>query len=315
MTRPLVVALLVLLATERYVHANDVDLFRDKVYVVSAYAFKGIDQSPKTEEGLVDLREYLEARNIKLPATGLAIYDPEFATVTVRAPREVIERLDLLWRADYPIAARISFILVEFSLDESITPVGMAYEELKKAAGNSWRILDRRTIVVRSGYKVTSDLQGKRSPPAKGGGPGKQKDAGAASWPNPLSTFGSNVEAEVQIGESAADMYVTFVYQYHSRAAGETPEVSMSVHEDVTLLHNVPLIVHTATVNPPQSDQAKVPGKEFAVIAHAIVEDALGRSLSPKRIGPSSASEYSSPFRLLPGNAIGPFPAEPKPRR
>lgn len=319
MTRPLVVALLLLLAANPCTPALEIDDPHTKVYVVSSYAFGGnTDKFPKTPAGLVDLRHYLEIRDIKLPASGSAAYDPSYATVTVRAPEHVLEQLDQLWKNELPWAVRVSFTLVEFNLGDSTALPLMDYEELKKAAGNSWRVVDRVTLMGKSGHKVTSEMQGREKSATKPKAPPKQKGAEEALWPNPLSSFGSRVEMEPMIGAGAAALEVSFVYLYHSRPVGEMPEAFMNVQTNVTLLHNVPVIVHTTTVNPPKGDQARAPAKELAVIAHAIVVDAAGRAFSLERIGPASPDPREGSF-LSPTDPIGTLPPvpspEPKPKR
>src|SRR3954447_10024153 len=86
------------------------------------------------EEGILqDVREFLKEEEIEFPANGEAWYDSKRGTLTVRAPADVVRKIDeyVEHGHEMPVGCRWGFQLVEFTMGLDATEgFGMTYEEL-----------------------------------------------------------------------------------------------------------------------------------------------------------------------------------------
>lgn len=279
MTRPLVFALLLVVSVLSAAPAAGVDEIQSKVFVVTPWFLGGNEATfPKTPGGLIDLRDYLKVHDIELPPNGEAAYDPKAHTVTVSAPEDLIERSAELWIESKPVAVRFVFTLAEFSAADSLDLPDLGYEQLRKLAGDSWRVRDRVTLICESGRAATSNLTGKNAPAGKTATPAKQKEV-TGEGPMPPDQFGTSVEAEPYIGPDGITIDGSFVYNHRIRPTPDQPSMLLRIQGNTTLTHNVPLVVQTATLAPPKGDH-RAPAKELAVIVQASAIDRHGRSIT-----------------------------------
>jgi hypothetical protein len=277
MARPLVFALLLIFVLSR-APAAELDEIRSQVFVVSPLFFGEEGKLPKTPAGLIDLREYLKIREIEIPANGEATYDPKMHTATVRAPEDVLQKAEAIFADFGPVAVRMLFTLVEFSVPDAVELPDMGYEQMRKLAGDSWRVKDRVSLIGKSGMKVTNTMLGKNGPAGKTTAAAKQKEE-PGDGPIAPHLFGTTVEAEPQIGPDGVTVDLSFVYNYRVRSAPDQPPMVMQTQSNAVLTHNAPLVVQTATLAPPKGE-AHAPARELAVVVQVNVLDRYGRSLT-----------------------------------
>ena len=297
MARPLVFALLLLLPALVHAPAAELEEIQTKVFVVSPY-FLGGDEAkfPKTPKGLIDLREYLKIREIELPGNGEAVYDPPAHRIVVKAPEDMLDQIMGLWQEYVPNTIRAVFTIVEFSAADAVDFPDLGYAELRKLAGNSWRVLDRVTLVGKSGQKFVIDMLGKKEPPGKNSVPpkakGKEEEPDFFNAPISVNQFGTRVEVEPQIGPDGVTVDLSFEYVHRSRAAADQPPMVIRCQSNASLTHNVPLVVQTGTYAPPKGDSSHAPAKEWAVVVQVSVLDGYGRSLT---LEPPATTEGPAP--------------------
>ena len=246
----------------------------------------------------------MKIRNIEIPPNGEAVYDPKAHTVTVSAPEDIIERSAELWIELKPVAVRFVFTLVEFSAADSLDLPDLGYEQLRKLAGDSWRVRDRVTLVCESGRAATSNLTGKNAPSGKTATrPGKRRGLVRGRCRR-ISM--APCEAEPQIGPDGITIEVSFVYNHRIRATPDQPSMLMRIQGNTTLTHNVPLVVQTATLAPPKGDHRE-PAKELAVMVQASVIDRHGRSMTmePVEGGVTAQLQNIDRMKIFPSLILG----------
>lgn len=298
MARPLIFALVLLLGLVTRAFAAEPEEMRTKTYIVSPYFLGGSDNATfaKTPKGLIDLRGYLKMREIEIPRDGEATYDPKAHRIVVRAPEEVLDRIGEDWSGYGAGSVRAVFTLVEFSATDALEFPDLGYEQLRKLAGESWRVNDRVTLVCKTGNKVMTDLLGKKAPPGKAGKPVKEKKTDGDIFDVPISEnqYGTRVEIEPLISSDGVTVELAFAYLHRSRALGEQSPVLMRCQMYATLTHNEPVIVQTGTMAPPKDGNARGPAKEWALIVQASMLDRYGRSIT---LDPPATAEAQPPVK------------------
>ena len=247
---------------------------RSKVYYIpdgSGIASElAADAMPRQE----DYRAYLKEHGIELPADGEATWDNDFFTLTVRAPIEIIKKVDALVQPggpSDPICGRVNFSVVEFAVDPGVDLHDQSYQHVREMAGSTWRTLDRVSAIGLSGYKVTS-----ASKTVSGSSASPKVQAETESKDFAPNEYGSILEMALMLGPNYG-ISLELHFAYRSLAAGEQPELRSKIDQSVNLQPSRPLILQITTQ--PSSTGAKTIA--HAVIVEATLIDAKGRNFFP----------------------------------
>jgi hypothetical protein len=193
---------------------------------------KAIPQEhPDSDAAQYDVREFLEQWGCKFAPEDEAIYQPARESLVIRARQvtfDAIEGMHLdkyFW--DLPSLLRIEVTLVEFSTaDMSKGEVPSSYDALRKAARDSWRVVDRVAVVAKSGQRATS-VSKTGAPDPKSAAPAPapnpcQKESSVADGLHPLQPgeAGTQVEAELVLAPDESTTDVILAYSYRAQEHG-----------------------------------------------------------------------------------------------
>jgi hypothetical protein len=201
-----------------------------------------------------DMREYLAGKGVKLEADEEAIYQPAPRVLVVRATRKTLEAVDALrflgCAGNAPSNLRVEAELVEFSAGTAPEfTVELPLAELRKAAGDSWRVLNRVQVRTRPGErtlvvsKTGSNAPEPKDAPSATDQPQSSEEFGHLS----KGEFGATLEVEPTLDPDGGFAQVNMVYACR---AGETPTVEWNTRVTTIVKTGSPKVIQMSSATP-----------------------------------------------------------------
>lgn len=211
--------------------------------------------------------DYLKAAGIEFPPGGEATFDPVHSALTVRATDEVIEMIHRLTEYDLsPIRqVRVVLGLAEFTLPNAEPLTGLTYERARALAGNSWRTLERTSLMAKNGEKTMCLYPGGKSEPTAP--PTSKARPGAAS----ATPAGRNEQLEIapEISKDATTVNLEFSFD-HGPASGQSPK-RFEVMEKFALRNEAPTLVRATAL--PAAKGAQTTTVRALIVRASIVDE------------------------------------------
>jgi hypothetical protein len=221
-----------------------------------------------------DMRDYFADQGFKFKAGEEAVYDPHQRTLVVHASSETLDNVAQLGIGGFcgiaPDRVFIEVSLVEFSGTKVLEGKNrLEYESLRKAAGDSWRVLSRIALVTKSGQRslvAARDGAGEIS----GEKPQPVPSASAGTAPADTSTamapgeFGTRMEVEAIVGPDDATVDVNLVY---SRRVPGRVGANMETTTTATVMKGTPTVLSLSSA--PSEQIGAEPAMERALILEA----------------------------------------------
>src|SRR4051812_36543235 len=239
------------------------------------------DPAPKAREvRRLDVREYLEAAGIKLLPGGEASFDPVRNTLFIHATDEVTEMVRAVIDPDFmkPRLIRLMLSDVEFAMPAAEPLKGLTYERARALAGESWRFLERCSLVASSGQRSRCLF-----PAATGQADGprinfRQPQSSAA----PATAEGRTEQLEFEPYLDQDKTTIHLELHVDQPVTGERTPKRFAI-EQIALQTGVPALVRA--VASPAGKGAKLT-KVRALIVRATVLDEEGSSSLPRAATP-----------------------------
>jgi hypothetical protein len=223
-------------------------------------------------EAQIDAREWLQrVAEIHFAPGEEAFFNLRFRVLMVRASPATIALIDhfahTAWKLDtVRPAIRMEATLVEFSVPKT-TAIGAkpSIESLRKAAGDSWRVLNRIQVITNGNANkgiVTSKNVTPGTPlvaPPAGKDPSSSADSPPSFLPG---EFGAILEAEPSLGAYSKEI-IDLLISYQFRAPGP-PLLNWTTITSVTVRDGVPMLLKLDSVAP-EADRSH-PAKLRALI-------------------------------------------------
>jgi hypothetical protein len=259
----------------------------------------GISSAPQEKPGPAstqsDIRPWLEAHGIKFAPGEEAIYDVSVGVLLVRAKAETLDAIDALglqvWAREPIRDLHAEMDLVEFPASAVPDLHGeIPFETLRKAAGDSWLVLNRMQTVTKSGQRV-SVISKAGTPEEKPPAPPIGKDQPQPSDgppPPPLlrGELGSTLEFEPVLGPDGIMIDVNLIY--HFRAPGP-PAWDWESNISMTVKNGVPVVLQLSSA-PADGDPSR-PAKLRAIVLRVDV-------VYPEKLVNPFAKESRAPAAL-----------------
>lgn len=220
----------------------------------------------------LEAKDYFRAAGIEIPPGGDAVFDPGSSRLVVRATPEVLRQVEELVQegvVGQPRQVQVVLGLAEFTVPDAQALADLNYERARALAGDSWRMLERTSLVAKSGQKSTGVYP--IAPLAGEAAPAKPKASATPEW------MSEEFEIEPQIGPDETEVSLEFRVVRH-QPAGPSPK-HFDAMEKLALRSDTPTLVRATAL--PASKGAKVLTVR-ALIVRARVVDQTGAPPAPK---------------------------------
>lgn len=181
---------------------------------------------PQTHRRL-DVRGFLESMGAPLSAKSEAIYFEGASALVVRATEKELEILSSLGLGEGgcfegPLV-QVTFTLVQLSLEKPIEDIEvLSYANLRKMAGDSWQLVDRQVLTMKSGMRAmhAAGISNREHPFVQVKDEGNTDTAPEIWKPRSFSgdESGTRVTVEPVIGPDSLSIDVSLDYRHRSQA-------------------------------------------------------------------------------------------------
>ena len=239
-----------------------------------------------------DVSEYLTSSGIKWLPHEDAIYQPASRVLVVRARPAILDEVGVILgvygcAGNGRSALRVEVALVEFASAKAPELSGdVPYEEMRKAAGDSWHVLNRSVVTTRSNERTV--VISKSAPSEEKADTTVAKDnLNPEDKIEPLldGEYGTTFEVNPSLGPDRRTALVDLSYHYRVRGP-EAMFWEATMSADVTVA--VPTVLQLNSA--PRRADASTPAKLRALILRvdAIYDYAVDPKPGTQAVGPAA---------------------------
>lgn len=212
-----------------------------------------------------DAKGYLKAAGIEIPDGGDAYYEVSRGRLTIRATDDVINQVTVLVEGDLGLPRQIRVFLgvAEFTLPSDQSLAGLTYERARALAGDSWRVLERSSVLTKPGQLTRCFYPGAPASIAKKANSGSPPAASAIP----------SEQLDVECGMSKDETTVELEFRFDHGSAGEPAPKRFDVMEKVALRNAEPTLVRATALPAAKGAQATT---VRALIVRATIVDPSG---------------------------------------
>jgi hypothetical protein len=193
---------------------------------------KGIRTTHNPDWLQYDVRGFIEANGVKFPPRSFAIYDQNSSyVIAYNTPKNIdlIETILSTGLSSAPLMVSIELSAIECSLpSDKILPASKqtAYVEFEKLAGKSMTLLDRASVITRSGQRcVLSHILN----PAADHPPASESKPDDMQKPFASTESGTKAEIEAVCGLATSDIDFNMYYRFQQAAEKINGDTALSI--------------------------------------------------------------------------------------
>lgn len=219
-----------------------------------------------------DVREYLTSLVGEISAEGEATFFEGAGALVVRASEEQMQLVEAAIGS--PCCGPVPFVHVAFSLVQFTLKVplddsaSLSYANLRQAAGDTWKVIDRQFLTTRSGIAVRHSSGIGNGESAFVSVPASGKAAGSTNHAKPREfaemESGTRLEAEPVIGPDSLTVEVDLDYRHRSKANTSEAAYEHALTTSVSAWDGYPVVLQL--VENGKGEQANAPHAYRALI-------------------------------------------------
>jgi len=193
----------------------------------------------KFEGSAFDPRAWLEKYHVKIPAGDEVVYLRPSNVLLIKSDKDTIASVGVFFQGldcANPTSLRNEVIVVTFKTDSADVGKALAYSDLRKAAGDSWKEVARFGVVTKTGQKGRSVVV------QRGQTANDVQDL-------PPGALGGILEVESIVGVDGIDIDSVIYFKFRGSIRGLTEPVEISYVGNTTLWNGWPQVVQRGSLD------------------------------------------------------------------